>query len=53
MYAGNFALGTTNGQVLNYLRSKFPQDEFAVEDLPKRESAKSVSFKITTDSRTP
>lgn len=49
IYSGNFALGTLSEQVLESLKGKFPQDDFIIEDLPKRESTRSVAFKITAD----
>lgn len=50
LYAGNFDPRTTTDEVLGYLQKNFPQEHFTVEKLPKRETAKSVAFKIGSSS---
>lgn len=50
VYAGNLHVETTIEDMNTYLKSKLPNEQFSVEKLPKREEAKSVSFKITVNS---
>lgn len=46
IYVGRVDLNTSSQQILNYLKHKFPANNFQVEELAKREGATSVSFKV-------
>lgn len=48
-YIGNINPQTTKDEVLQYVRLRRPNDEFIIEELPKREGAFSRAFKLTTD----
>jgi hypothetical protein len=49
IYAGHFELNTEEKAILEHLQTIFPQKQFQVERLPRRENAKSVAFKVTAD----
>lgn len=49
-YVGNLHADTTEADLLNYLTSKFSSEHFVIEQLPKRKTAKSVSFKVCVKS---
>lgn len=48
-YVGNLLPGTSVEEVNSFLALTFPLEYFTTEMLPKRDNAKSVSFKITMD----
>ncbi|KAJ3662022.1 hypothetical protein Zmor_006390 [Zophobas morio] len=49
LHLGKVQLNTTAEQVQNYLQTTFPNKQFIVEQLPTRENANSISFKIGAD----
>lgn len=49
VYVGNLALDTQCTNIENYLKTKFNDRQFKVENLPKRDNAKSIAFKVTVD----
>ncbi|XP_063921238.1 uncharacterized protein LOC135136039 [Zophobas morio] len=49
LHLGKVQLNTTPEQVQNYLQTTFPNKQFIVEQLPTRENANSISFKIGAD----
>ena len=49
VYVGNVDVNVTSADLHLYLQNKFPQHNFSVDDLPKRESAKSRAFKVTVN----
>ncbi|KAJ3639055.1 hypothetical protein Zmor_008712 [Zophobas morio] len=49
IYVGNLSLDCKSNAIQDYLMSKFPERNFEVEQLPKRDSARSIAFKITVD----
>uniref|UniRef100_A0A1Y1NJF7 Uncharacterized protein n=1 Tax=Photinus pyralis TaxID=7054 RepID=A0A1Y1NJF7_PHOPY len=49
LYVGRVALGTENSKIKNYLTEKFPNSQFEVEQLPKRDDARSIAFKVGAD----
>ena len=49
VYVGNLMLDTEEKDLTNFLKSKFPNREFLIEALSKRDNAKSISFKVTLD----
>lgn len=48
-YVGRIRHGTKPEQLRDYLKAKFPEQDFIVEALPTRENAGSVSFKVGAD----
>lgn len=46
VYVGNLHIETTPEVLSNYLVDQFPSEKFTIEQLPKRDSAKSVAFKV-------
>lgn len=43
------SLDTECESIEQYLKSKFSNRQFRVENLPKRDNAKSIAFKVTAD----
>ncbi|KAJ3656180.1 hypothetical protein Zmor_015276 [Zophobas morio] len=46
IYVGNLVVDTECQEINKFLTDKFPLNKFEIEKLPRRESAKSVVFKI-------
>lgn len=42
-------MSVTNSDALDHLKNTFPDQKISVEDLPKRDTAKSRAFKIAVD----
>lgn len=49
MGQGNINPQTGKETVLQYVKTRRPNDEFVLEELPMRENAFSRAFKLTTD----
>lgn len=49
LYVGRVSLKATEDNIKNFLVQKFPNREFTVNMLPKREDAGSIAFKVSTD----
>ena len=49
VYVGNLHPNTNENDLTVFLKSQFSTSDLTVEQLPKRPSAKSVSFKVTVD----
>lgn len=49
IYVGRVDQNTKSEQISKYLHNKFPSNTFQIEQLPKREDATSISFKIGAD----
>lgn len=49
LYVGRVDLKATECNIKNFLTRKFPNREFRVEMLPKRENAISIAFKVAAD----
>lgn len=50
VYVGNLNPSTSKENVLKHLVSKFPNENFEIEALPKKEVAKSIAFKVIVNS---
>lgn len=49
IYVGRVDVNTRGEQISKYLNYKFPGNNFQVEELPRREGATSVAFKVGAD----
>ncbi|KAK9878464.1 hypothetical protein WA026_022103 [Henosepilachna vigintioctopunctata] len=49
LHIGRAKIGTQPHHIADYLKSRFPDNTFTVEMLPKRDDALSVSFKVSTE----
>ncbi|XP_044765982.1 uncharacterized protein LOC123322179 [Coccinella septempunctata] len=49
LHLGRVNMNTNREQILDHLKKTFGRDDFVVEQLPKRDDAKSISFKIGAD----
>lgn len=46
LHVGKVTLNTTSSQIRAHLSGKFPKEDFEIEALPKRDDARSLSFKV-------
>lgn len=49
LYIGNVNPNVREQAVVDYIKNKYPEDEFTVEELSINEKAKTKSFKLTLD----